>query len=383
MKLLKPAGVLVGPFNDKFLRVRRSADGKNFTSEQLFGVYFAELVRPARGDRALIQSAEEMLQAQKIKSLSQLCSIDALAARALLEKASWDVEKANDSYLRAKAEESKAPEPKLPEGDPSKLDRQRSQITVDAWLQTVKLDRYASAIKDAGYDELQFLQDAQEEDIDEVLVDIKMKKPHVRTFKKAWRLLLEPSTTSELDDEEAQIEDVGGAAGPTEGHGNLQGGGFGLIAKVKSERTKLFGSSRYKDGKIMPEAVQLQRELAKVGLELTLVDMTAGGDIDATVFGGIERADTFVVFGTADYGEDTGNPACTYYESKFALSYGKRIILLRMIPYEVQFEELQARQLFGVNKLSLEWIQGTKMPSSLVRDIQKAVDDPSTAPRSR
>eukprot|EP01043_Picozoa_sp_COSAG02_P097789 COSAG02_NODE_33987_length_491_cov_0.895408_2_plen_53_part_01 len=49
MALLKPGGVLVGPFNDKFLRIRRSPDGQKFTSEQLFGVRFAQLVRPARG----------------------------------------------------------------------------------------------------------------------------------------------------------------------------------------------------------------------------------------------------------------------------------------------------------------------------------------------
>merc|ERR1711871_1098665 len=200
-------------------------------------------------------------------------------------------------------------------------------------------------------------------------VDVEMKKPHIRTFKKAWRLLVDPPATSERSDlapatserskldEGAQTEDAGGADGPTEGHGNLQCG-FGLPVISNSEKTKLFGSVRYKNGKILPEAVQLQCELAKAGLELTLVDMTAGGDIDANVFGGIEKADTFVVFGTVDYGENTGNPACTYYESKFAQSYGKRIILLRMIPFGVQFEQLQARQLFGVNTLSLEWIQG-------------------------
>lgn len=378
MKLLKPNGIMVGPFNDKLLRIRRSPNSQEFTCEQLSGVRFAALVRPARGDRALVQSAEEQLQNEKIKSLAALCSIDAPVARELLEKASWDLNQARENYLKAKAEEAQPPEPQLPEGDPADV------ITVDAWLQSIKLDRYAAAIKEAGYDELQFLQDALEEDIDEALVDIKMKKPHIRTFKKSWRLLVDPPATSERSelDDGAQTEDAGGAAGPTEGHGNLQSG-FGLPVISKSEKTKLFGSVRYKNGKILPEAVQLQCELAKAGLELTLVDMTAGGDIDANVFGGIEKADTFVVFGTVDYGENTGNPACTYYESKFAQSYGKRIILLRMIPFGVQFEQLQARQLFGVNKLSLEWIQGEKMPGSLVKDIVKAVNDTSTAPKSR
>ena len=75
-----------------------------------------------------------------------------------------------------------------------------------------------------------------------------------------------------------------------------------------------------------------------------------------------------------------GNPASTFYESKFAQTNGKRIVLIRMIPFEEKFEHLQARQLFGVNKLSLVWIEGEPMPDTLVGDIVKAIEDPSTAP---
>ena len=47
---------------------------------------------------------------------------------------------------------------------------------------------------------------------------------------------------------------------------------------------------------------------------------------------GIEHCDTFIIFGSRAYGEDTGNSACTYYESKFALDRKKRIILIRARP---------------------------------------------------
>jgi protein-L-isoaspartate O-methyltransferase len=391
MRLLKPGGVLVGPFSDKLLRVRRSDDGEKFTSEQISGVRFTQLVRPTRGDRAVVQSAAEAIEKEKVKALCAACGdIDASMAKGLLQKASWEVDKATEAYLSAKAAEEATPPAaatNVPEGDPAKLSRQSSQVSVESWLAQVKLERYSAAIKEQGYDELLFLKDAHEDDIDEMLTDIKMKKPHARTFKKAWQLLLEVETAQAGGGAQADAASelaVGGASGPTEGHGNMQHG-FSLGASVatRSDGKKLFGSVRYKDGRIMPEALQLQSELRSVGLDLTLVDMTAGGDIDTNVFGGIEKADTFVVFGTADYGQNTGNPACTYYESKFALTNRKRIILLRMIPYGAQFEELQARQLFGVNKLSLEWIQGCTMPPSLVSDIVKAVNDPSTAPRSR
>ena len=102
--------------------------------------------------------------------------------------------------------------------------------------------------------------------------------------------------------------------------------------------------------------------------------MKGGGDIDAAVIAGIERCDTFIVFGSAKYGEDTGNPACTYYESKFAQSKGKRVILIRMIPFEDEFEQPQARFMFGLNKLELPWILGEPMPAELPGKIVEAME---------
>jgi hypothetical protein len=84
-----------------------------------------------------------------------------------------------------------------------------------------------------------------------------------------------------------------------------------------------------------------------------------------------------LVFGTAHYGEDTGNQASTFYESKYAINRKKRIILLRMIPFDQDFEQLQARVMFGMNKLSLSWTVGQPMPATLVDDIIKAIESPS------
>ena len=169
----------------------------------------------------------------------------------------------------------------------------------------------------------------------------------------------------------------------SEGHGNAF---MALVSEdasqgPESSKRQLFGSMRFKNGGILPEAKQLRAELAKHDAPMQIVDMSAGGDIDTSVFSGIEACDTFVVFGTAGYGQDTGNPASTFYESKFAQTNGKRIILIRMIPFEEKFEHLQARQMFGVNKLCLAWIEGEPMPPTIVADIIKAIEDPSTAPK--
>eukprot|EP01043_Picozoa_sp_COSAG02_P001879 COSAG02_NODE_41_length_47431_cov_32.449204_22_plen_551_part_00 len=135
----------------------------------------------------------------------------------------------------------------------------------------------------------------------------------------------------------------------------------------------IFGSMRFP---VPPEARRLFAALQPAGAYLKIVNMTAGQDIDKEVYRWIEHCETFFVFGTKDYGEDTGNSACTYNEVKFAQAKRKRIILLRMIPWEAEFEELQARVLFNRNMLTLEWQQGEPMPQGLVGDVLKAIGQP-------
>ena len=144
---------------------------------------------------------------------------------------------------------------------------------------------------------------------------------------------------------------------------------------------RVFGSLRFgAEHGAVPMAEALRDALAPHGVSLQIINMAGGGDIDTAVFDGIESCDTFLVFGTAAYGEDTGNQACTYYEYKHAFSCKKRIVLLRMIPFEQEFQELQARVIFGANKLVLPWMVGAPMPPSLVDEILKAVRPAPTSP---
>jgi hypothetical protein len=62
-------------------------------------------------------------------------------------------------------------------------------MSVEAWLNSIKLDRYHEKIVEKGYDELEFLKDADEEDINEMIETIGMKKPHIKTFLKNLALL--------------------------------------------------------------------------------------------------------------------------------------------------------------------------------------------------
>ena len=62
---------------------------------------------------------------------------------------------------------------------------------------------------------------------------------------------------------------------------------------------------------VVSMAEQLRKALRARGADGKLINMTAGGDIDTEVFQWIEHCDTFIVFGSSKYGEDTGNQACT------------------------------------------------------------------------
>jgi hypothetical protein len=125
---------------------------------------------------------------------------------------------------------------------------------------------------------------------------------------------------------------------------------------------------------VLPMAETLRAALAPHGITAVIINIAAGGDIDTEVYQWIEHCDTFVVFGSARYGEDTGNQACTFYEYKHAFDRKKRIILIRMIPFGADFEELQGRVIFGANKLMFPWIVGTAIPADLVDQIVKALE---------
>eukprot|EP01052_Picozoa_sp_SAG31_P009221 SAG31_NODE_480_length_15108_cov_56.073423_10_plen_673_part_00 len=155
----------------------------------------------------------------------------------------------------------------------------------------------------------------------------------------------------------------------------------GALAKTVQKPPKartIFGSMRFP---VPPEARQLQKSLAREGITLHIVEARAGDDISDEVFEWIEHADSFLVFGTHHYGEDTGNPASSCAEAKYAQYQGKRIILLRMIPWEQEFDHLQARVMFGQNKLTLDWQIGAAMPPLLCEQIVRALELTGEAPR--
>eukprot|EP01043_Picozoa_sp_COSAG02_P011565 COSAG02_NODE_428_length_22489_cov_4.690219_1_plen_849_part_00 len=151
----------------------------------------------------------------------------------------------------------------------------------------------------------------------------------------------------------------------------------GAPSQIRAPEDTGFASLRFgPEHGVLEMATELQAAMDEDGVDMRIIDMAAGGDIDREVFSAIEYASTFIVFGSMKYGEDTGNQACTYYEHKHAKSEKKKIILIRMIPWDQKHEELQGRVIFGANKLALYWEVGTPMPSDLSVKIMESMGQP-------
>eukprot|EP01043_Picozoa_sp_COSAG02_P069170 COSAG02_NODE_11750_length_1662_cov_1.015355_1_plen_460_part_10 len=156
-----------------------------------------------------------------------------------------------------------------------------------------------------------------------------------------------------------------------------------FVLRRRPGNRSAFASLRF-DGVVPKQAQKLQAALeADYGVSLEIINMVGGGDIDAAVQSGIKHCDTFVIFGSAKYGENTGNMACTYYESKFAWNQGKRIVLIRMIPFGEQFQFEQAQFMFGLNLLEIPWMLDDDMPADLPAEIAKAMELPAAVDLDR
>jgi Ca2+-binding EF-hand superfamily protein len=63
-------------------------------------------------------------------------------------------------------------------------------LAVHAWLERHELDAYSDRLREAGYSSMRFLQAASEDDIQEAIRDVAMKKGHAKVFMLAWTELV-------------------------------------------------------------------------------------------------------------------------------------------------------------------------------------------------
>ena len=95
----------------------------------------------------------------------------------------------------------------------------KSGPTIDEWLDELDLGGYAAAVKEEGYTTLRFLKDAEEQDLDEMAQGIGMKRPHVRTLKRAWKQLVAEVDSGGAAASTASEPEPEPASEPGESHG--------------------------------------------------------------------------------------------------------------------------------------------------------------------
>ena len=89
---------------------------------------------------------------------------------------------------------------------------------------------------------------------------------------------------------------------PARSEGVHSGSGGGFEVLPRPSRMRAFASLRF-DGVVPLEAEKLATALEPWGISLQIINMKGGGDIDAAVQQGILSCDSFIIFGTAKYGE--------------------------------------------------------------------------------
>jgi len=74
-----------------------------------------------------------------------------------------------------------------------------TDLSVMQWLVGVGLNDYAgSIVEDQGYDQLEYLVQASEDDVNEIVKDASMKKPHGKKFVKEWKKLVETAASAPI-----------------------------------------------------------------------------------------------------------------------------------------------------------------------------------------
>eukprot|EP01043_Picozoa_sp_COSAG02_P032070 COSAG02_NODE_2125_length_9747_cov_13.746683_10_plen_447_part_00 len=141
-------------------------------------------------ERLVRSQSEEQIAAVKQASALAVAQAEA-ATKATVEQVKMQ---AATTQARAEAEvmlaKAEAAEAKAEAAAAKVASPASAGPTIDEWLAGLHLEVYTAAVKETGYTVLLFLKDAQEQDLDEMARDIGMKRPHLRTLKRACRQLV-------------------------------------------------------------------------------------------------------------------------------------------------------------------------------------------------
>ena len=155
-----------------------------------------------------VTAALAKAEAAKAKAVAEAVALEQMKAAAMQAQA-------EAKLMLAQAEAASAEEAAAKVASPGP----KSGPTIDEWLDELDLGGYAAAVKEEGYTTLRFLKDAEEQDLDEMAQGIGMKRPHVRTLKRAWKQLVAEADSGGAAASTASEPEPEPASEPVESHG--------------------------------------------------------------------------------------------------------------------------------------------------------------------
>lgn len=125
---------------------------------------------------------------------------------------------------------------------------------------------------------------------------------------------------------------------------------------------------RFNSDPLKEAASVVQAELAGRGINAVIINTENGLNVEKEVFNKLNLAKLVLIFGSKDYGVDTGLLYCSFKELEFTLAKKKPFFLIKMCP---KFENIFTFNRLSESIMSTQWNLGESMPVGLIDDIEK------------
>ena len=131
-------------------------------------------------------------------------------------------------------------------------------------------------------------------------------------------------------------------------------------------------------GESKREAMELQRLLQSRGLRVfgPLDEHLPGDNIVDKTVAAFEGSRLVIMMASRTYGREGSTWYTTFAEMTYTIALRKPFFLIRMIPWETEFEEASTQLTLTNDIMAVVWLPGTPMPAQLVEQVLEKLDRP-------
>ena len=130
---------------------------------------------------------------------------------------------------------------------------------------------------------------------------------------------------------------------------------------------EIFFSLRFNSPELMQAAQSVQAELVSRGINAVIIDAENGQNVEEVVIRTLDKAKLVVIFGSKDYGVNTGSLYSSYKELELTLRKKKPFFLIKMCK---EFEDIITFNRLPDSLLDNRWDLGQPMPTGLIDAIE-------------